>query len=102
MSQFDGLKQITDYFKGMTINIPSQNIKEVLSSLNLNGLEILPKKGSIENLKNLNTQLKDLGITFTEGKSNLNGDWESIFSGLGRYDLASETNNIDQYIKLIN
>ncbi len=102
MSQFDGLKQITDYFKGMTINIPSQNIKEVLSSLNLNGLEILPKKGSIENLKNLNTQLKDLGITFAEGKSNLNGDWESIFSGLGRYDLASETNNIDQYIKLIN
>lgn len=102
MSQFDGLKQITDYFKGMTINIPSQNIKEVLSSLNLNGLEILPKKGPIENLKNLNTQLKDLGITFTEGKSNLNGDWESIFSGLGRYDLASETNNIDQYIKLIN
>ncbi len=102
MSQFDGLKQITDYFKGMTINIPSQNIKEVLSSLNLNGLEILPKKGSIENLKNLNTQLKDLGITFTEGKSNLNGDWESIFSGLCRYDLASETNNIDQYIKLIN
>lgn len=102
LSSYDEIIKIADYFSGMNIKIPAENVKEVLSSLSLSGIDVLGKKGSIENLKDLNQQLVQLGITFSRGKSNLNGDWESIFSDLGRADLVGVTNNVDQYVKLIN
>ena len=100
-SSFDDLKRVADYFKGSTISIPSNIIKEVLGSINVNGIEIFTKSKGIENLKELNNQLLSLGVSFKKGKNTLNGNWEEIFSGLGRYDLVSETNDVNQYVKLI-
>ncbi len=99
--KFDDLKRVADYFKGSTISIPSNIIKEVLGSINVNGIEIFTKSKGIENLKELNNQLLSLGVSFKKGKNTLNGNWEEIFSGLGRYDLVSETNDVNQYVKLI-
>ena len=102
LSAFEEVTKVADYFKGMNIKIPVESVKEVLSALNTSGIEMLGKKGSIENLKDLNQQLVQLGITFSKGKGNLNADWEETYTQLGRMDWASETNDVDQYVRVIN
>ena len=64
--------------------------------------DILPKKGTIENLRDLNNQLINLGVSFSKGKNTINGDWDEIIESLGRPDLADVTNDVNQYTELIN